>query len=81
MHVDIRKKFPFLNKITKIYISLTLWLECSWMVQKTEVQSQIKSYQRLTKKKKKKKKKKKRERETGYLLNTQHYKLWIKGKE
>ena len=42
------------------------------MVQETGVQSQVKSYQRLKKKKKKVL--------DATLLNTQHYKVWIKGK-
>ena len=45
------------------------------MVQETGVQSQVKSYQRLKKKKKKKKKV-----VDATLLNTQHYKVRIKGK-
>ena len=45
------------------------------MVQETRVQSQVESYQRLKKKKKKKKKV-----FDSALLNTQHYKVRIKGK-
>ena len=46
------------------------------MARVTEVLSQVESYQRL---RKKKKKKKKRVLDT-FLLNTQHYKVGIKGK-
>ena len=45
------------------------WIECLPMVQETRVQSQVKSYQRL----------KKMVLDTA-LLNTQHYKVSIKGK-
>ena len=48
------------------------------MVWETGVQSQFELYQRL--KKKKKKKKKKKMILDGALLNTQHYKVRIKGK-
>ena len=47
------------------------------MAWETGVQSQVESYQRLKKKKKKKKKKKVLD---ASLLNTQHYKVQIKGK-
>ena len=46
------------------------------MVRETRVQSQVESYQKLKKKKKKKKKKVL----GATLLNTQHYKVRIKGK-
>ena len=47
----------------------TLWVECSPKVQETEVQSQVESYQRF-----------KKMVFDAALLNTQHYKIGIKGK-
>ena len=44
-------------------------LECSPMARETRVQSQVESYQRL-----------KKMALDASLLNTQHYKVWIKGK-
>ena len=44
------------------------------MAQETGVQSQVKSYQRL------KKKKEKKMVLDASLPNTQHYKVWLKGK-
>ena len=48
---------------------LALWLECLPMARETGVQSQVKLYQRL-----------KKMVLDAFLLNTQHYKVWIKGK-
>ena len=53
------------------------WVECSPMVWEARVQSLFESYQKT---KKKKKKKKKKEVLDATLLNTQHYKVRIKGK-
>ena len=49
--------------------AMVLWLECSPKAREIWVQSQVKSYQRL----------KKMVLDVA-LLNTQHYKVWIKGK-
>ena len=49
--------------------SLAKWVECSQMIRETAVQSQVESYQRL----------KKMVLDTS-LLNTQHYKVRIKGR-
>ena len=61
----------YYTKITSlsIYIYIDMRVECLPVIQETRVQSQIKSYQRL----------KKLVLDTS-LLNTQHYKVQIKGK-
>ena len=60
---------PHIYKISSISGSLVQWVECSLIVRETGVQSQFESYQRL----------KKMILDT-FLLNTQHYKVRIKGK-
>ena len=76
-HIELGKfdQPCYLNWLTeeKCYkIFIIKWLECSVMARKTWVQSQVKSYQRL--------KKKKKNVLDASLLNTQHYKVQIKGK-
>ena len=50
------------------------------MAQETLVLSKVESYHKTEKKKKKKKKKRKKKVLDAALLNTQHYKVQIKGK-
>ena len=52
-----------------MYWTLVKRLECSPMARETWVQSQVESYHRL-----------KKMVLDASLLNTQHYKVWIKGK-
>ena len=70
---DERNLQTSMNKITPNLICvlwhLAAWVECSPMVRETGVQSQVESYQRL-----------KNWVLDDALLNTQHYKVWIKGK-
>ena len=59
----------FLSIVFGVNRAIGLMVECSSMVLETGVQSKVESYQRL-----------KKIVLDAALLNTQHYKVWIKGK-